>query len=120
MKFAFSCLSLSVLVLSGCSSAWVVKQDASGGVIGYYDSVAPMSEVKSLVSCPETFHVTEQRQVASSAGYSLISSPSVYSDTFSYNDHATSNAPKWSVGQSDFNQLSYTCGAPRGVASQSE
>lgn len=54
---------LSILFISGCGSAWVIRRDSNGGTIGYknYSSnEAARSAVLRLIHCPEYTAISDE------------------------------------------------------------
>jgi|GEM_PF-6471127 len=128
MKLALRSIpSVFLLVaLSGCASAWVVRQGPDGGTIGYrgYSSTESATKaISKLIQCPDSYQVVNDELRSSQYTYTYNQPVNVQGTSsgtvrnawsgnqyqYQQNDSYTAYVPTTQVGTSYWREMSYAC-----------
>lgn len=93
---------LSLLLLTSCSRVWVVRQDATGGIIGYKHS--SKKQIAEVIPCDWVFVSDDLR---SNTEHDIVYR--TVSTTSSYGAKYTTNMPVETESTDYWRELTYLC-----------
>lgn len=117
---------LFALTLSACGSAWIVRQDETGGIIGYQGF--PTGEkahaaIEKLLQCPTSYKPVSDQLMSSQTQYTAMTPVTTYSNTngvvnsystgnlYGYQGHtrSTQYVPTTQTAVNQWREFTYRC-----------
>lgn len=114
-----------ILLLTGCSSAWVVRQTKNGGTIGYqggaFSSDSGLKKkVEALITCPDNYEFVSDELNSSTSSYvtyenvvtkeeGTITNRNSYGSGYKYNSRQVSSVPVEHSKTEYWREFTYSC-----------
>ena len=109
--------------MSSCASAWVVRTDENGGVVGYksgaWASQSTIDEkVRSAVRCPNNYRVVSDELRSNQFTYTTYetvntvgrgTASNMYGGRVNYQSQYSSSVPVQNVGTEYWREMTYIC-----------
>lgn len=114
-----------LIFFTGCSSAWIIRRDQEGGIIGYKgfsDGQSALEAVSKLIQCPNYEMVSDSLN-GQQFSYQTYTPVTIYGQnsgsvsnqygqrvgTYSSDNHYTAYVPQTNTGTSYWREFVYKC-----------